>query len=117
MFRTVIKPQVIENDTGQYKVWSEKVFCDSYYMFFANQISVKVNGQHYLIEPKLETFRFYEMNTQKSVFEPIAETYEIRLKRLRGAYTGRITELKRRFEYFKRDVERKITTNEIKKVN
>jgi len=108
---------VIENDTGQYKVWAEKVFCDSYYLFFAHQISVKVNGQHYFVEPKLETFRFYEMDTKRSLFEPLAETHEIRLKRLRGAYTGKITELKRRFEYFKCDVEHKITTNEITKAN
>ena len=96
---------IIENDTGQYKVWVEKRFCHNEYRFYARQISVKAFDQHYFIEPELSVFRYaayeplsYELLSP--LCEPNVSEYEISLNQFNYWYVGRITELKRRFQGF-----------------
>jgi hypothetical protein len=100
----LIPVSVIENDSGTYKVWCEKLFGLDYYKFFAKQVSVKINGNHYFINNNLETFRFNSFTPNISSYEAPIKQYEIRLNYLRGRYKGKITGVEKQFEAFKQEV-------------
>jgi len=99
---------IVENESGCYETWVEKIFCDNYYMFFAKQISVKVNGVHYHIDPKLNVFRYAVFDNdgfyKSTVLNLETTKYEIELNKLRGQYSGEITGYKRAFNDFKMEV-------------
>ena len=108
---------IIENSTGQYKVGVEKRFCHNEYRFYAKQISINVNGEHYHIDSMLDRFRFVEYGpVEVYPVTPNISEYEIQLNRFKYWYTGEITGVKRHLRKFCSDINRN-AKNEIKRVS
>lgn len=119
----VIKPTTIENESGTYKVWAEKIFCNNRYVFKAKQISVKANGEHHSIEPSFPRLRYCELceppiaaNCSHAVNPLSIKTYEVELNQYREWYIGKITELKCRFGHFCYVLEHTFKENKIRQI-
>jgi hypothetical protein len=117
------KERIVSGLSGDYKVWAEKERCNSVVRFYARQVGITRNGEHWWVGDEMRRVRFARATNPAFGcvrFDDMIQaipimTEEIDLNYLKGMSYHNLRHVKHDFQRFCREIE-KVPPNEVRRV-